>query len=135
MTAVQTVFSRSINEPIRTLRTVEEVYDGPDRGLIAAWERGRKMQKTHGELAAAALRGELPVLDWRGGISSELKKTTKKYGTLLYLATWQGLRNEDLNVDIEGTVRITCTKHLKEVIFNNDGVDPKRRKTTSSSAP
>lgn len=35
--------TRSITEPIRTgLRTVQQIWDGPDKGLIYSWEQGRQ---------------------------------------------------------------------------------------------
>lgn len=49
------VITRSITEPIRERLTVSEAWDGPDRGLIYAWERGR----------CAAISGE--ECSWKRG--------------------------------------------------------------------
>jgi hypothetical protein len=57
------------------------------------------------------------VLAWRGGAEVKLK-TEKKPGTLKYLATWQGLRGEDLDVAVEGERLIVCTKTGQAVVFS-----------------
>lgn len=44
----------------------------------------------------------------------------QKYGTLNYLATWQGLRGEDLNIHVNDEKRIVCTKTNMTVVFTAD---------------
>ncbi|BEP62324.1 hypothetical protein GmRootV213_28780 [Variovorax sp. V213] len=39
-------------------------WRGPDKGLICSWLRGVEKAKESPELAAQALRGELPSLPW-----------------------------------------------------------------------
>ena len=68
------------------------------------------------DLAARADKGELVMLDWKGGVEEKLK-IEKKPGTLYYLATWQGLRGEDLDVELEGERVIVCTKTGQAVEF------------------
>jgi len=82
---------RSIEEPIRENPTWEEKWRGPDKGLIIAWEVGRKLSETEPELSIRAKNGELPATGWEGGVEKKIKKK-EKYGTQRYLAEWQGLR-------------------------------------------
>jgi hypothetical protein len=45
------------------------------------------------------------------GVSRSLKKL-EKYGSLKYLAQWQGLRGEDLDVDLAGQLHRIQAKSL-----------------------
>lgn len=111
--------SRSIEEPIRKNPDFKQRWKGPDRGLITCWEVGRLKADKNPSLAKAALSGELPVLGWKGGVAKETKKK-EKFGTLQYLAQWQGLRGEDLNVDLQNEVAIICSKTGIKVTFTGD---------------
>lgn len=108
--------TRSIELDIRKGLSWEDAWKGPDEGLIFCWERGREKQFEEPDLAARASRGELIVLSWKGGIDKNIKADNLE-GTLKYLATWQGLRNESLNIDLKNPIKITCSKFNKEVIF------------------
>ncbi|PKO52613.1 MAG: hypothetical protein CVU27_03515 [Betaproteobacteria bacterium HGW-Betaproteobacteria-20] len=108
-------FFRSIKEPNRKGLTWEELWKGFDKGLIACWERGREKSLENPELSRLCKNGELPVLAWKGGVDKKIKG--KKYGSLFYLATWQGLRGEDLNINQCQDTTIICTKTEVEVIF------------------
>ena len=112
--------------PKRQMLSWDETWMGPDQGLIACWERGREMRITEPELASQAEQGELITLPWKGGTENidqdkeKIKKTQKpqkRFGTLNYLAMWQGLRGEDLSVDLDGEQVIACTKTKRTVIF------------------
>jgi hypothetical protein len=92
---------------------------GTDKGLIACWEVGRGRSKKEPELAEQAKNGELPVLGWKGGIERKIKKK-EKYGTLFYLAQWQGLRGDDLDVDLSQESELICSKTGMKVIFTGD---------------
>jgi len=70
-------------------------------------------------LAERAEKGELPVLAWKGGIEKSTKQKAK-YGTLYYLAQWQGLRGEDLDIDISEQYEVVCSKTGIKVIFTHD---------------
>jgi len=70
-------------------------------------------------LAAMAERGELPVLPWKGGVAQRTKKGSK-YGTLWYLAEWQGLRGDDLDIDLDEEVEMTCSKTDMTVTYTLD---------------
>lgn len=113
-----THISRSINEPKRTGLSWEQKWKGSDGGLIACWERGRDKALENPELAMAAKNGELVVLAWKGGVDKKIKG--KKYGSLSYLATWQGLRGEDLNINQDVDTSIICSKTEVEVIFTSN---------------
>jgi hypothetical protein len=67
-------------------------------------------------LAVDAENGRLVTLPWKGGCAKKLRKP--KYGTLLYLAMWQGLRGEDLNIDSAVDVTLTCIATEMTVVFN-----------------
>jgi len=79
------------------------------------------------ELASRAIKNELVMLPWKGGfnlpkLNAKPKKkvsTAIKYGVFDYLAMWQGLRGEDLNIDTDKELFITCPREKREVIFTN----------------
>jgi hypothetical protein len=107
-----------MTEPIRDGLTWERRWVGPDRGLIWNWERGRQMRDTSPELAARARAGELMELGWQGGTHDlEPEKNGLKFGSLRYLAQWQGLRGEDLEIELRNDTIITCTVRKREVTF------------------
>jgi hypothetical protein len=125
---------RSITEPIRTGLTWEERWCGPDDGLIGCWERGRLMLEEYPKLAAAAQRGELPLLTikapwnpkvqivagWKGGVKKKLNVPLKEDGSLNYLAEWQGMRGEDLDIDLAAERVIVCSKTGQAVRFTRN---------------
>ena len=110
---------RNYQEPIREGLSWEEKWRGDDQGLIISWETGRKISKKDPDLAYLAKKGELPTLDWKGGVDKKLK-LKKKYGTLFYLAQWQALRGENLDIDLSKEVEHTCTKTGVKVIYTHD---------------
>lgn len=114
---VHTRLRRSIQEPIREGLDWQETWKGPDRGLIWCWERGRQYRIEDPARAARAEKGELVMDAWKGGVERKLR-TDKKYGTLRYLATWQGMRGEDLDIDLEGETTIVCTRTGQPVVFS-----------------
>lgn len=109
---------RSIKEPIRNNLTWEEFWKGSDNGITVCWERGRVKAANELGLAESCKNGELPVLAWKGGVEKKIKG--KKYGSLLYLATWQGSRGEDLNINQDEEITIICSKTNVEVIFTSN---------------
>lgn len=116
---METVIRRSITEPLRTDLPWDEVWRGKDRGLIQCWENGRRAVGRNQELTSAVRRGELPTLDWKGGIAGK-PKMKRKYGSLFYLATWQGMREEDLCIDITAEVSVVCSRTGIKVVFTPD---------------
>jgi len=108
---------RSTREPIREGLTWDETWRGPDDGLIWCWERGRQERVEKPELAARADAGELVSLDWKGGVQEKLK-TGKRLGTLKYLATWQGIRGEDLDLVLDEEHTLVCTRTGQAVVFS-----------------
>lgn len=96
----------------------EALWAGPDQGLICCWVRGFEKAKQEPELAEATRRGELPILAWKGG--GEAIKAGKRLGALHYLATWQGLRGNDLNIDTEVGLQLTCSRTGMVVTFTSD---------------
>ncbi len=111
---------RSITEPVRNGLSWDERWKGVDGGLIFSWEQGRQLRQAQPELAAQAQRGELPPLGWKGGVGKALKAKTQKYGVHLYLAMWQGLRGEDLDVDPSVETSMVCARTGVKVTYTND---------------
>jgi hypothetical protein len=107
---------RSIGVAIREGLNWTETWRGPDKGLIWCWERGRQERSEKPGLAARADAGELVPLGWKGGVR-EKGKMEKKPGTFNYLATWQGLRGEDLDLPLDGERTIKCTRTGQIVVF------------------
>lgn len=96
----------------------DERWKGPDGGLVFTWTTGLELASRNHELSRSALRGELPVLPWKGGVDKPIKGT--KIGALHYLAMWQGLRNEDLDIDTEASPRMRCSRTGVQVVFTGD---------------
>ena len=110
---------RSFSEPDRENLTWEETWRREDKGLIKNYEVGRALAKKEPELAEKAKRGELPVLGYKGGVDKRLKKK-EKIGALNYIAKWQALRGEDLNLNLDEEIVLTCTKTDMRVTFTMD---------------
>jgi|SRR5690606_3619858 len=110
---------RSILEPDRKNLTWEETWKREDKGLIKNYEVGRALAIKEPELAEKAKRGELPVLAYKGGVEKTLKKK-EKIGALNYVAMWQALRGEDLNIDLNEEMVLTCAKTKVRVTFTMD---------------
>lgn len=115
---MNTRIRRSVGEPLRQGLSWPERWSGPDAGLITCWEVGRELAQKDPELAERAGRGELPVLGWKGGVERMLQ--AKKFGTLNYLAQWQGLRAEDLDVEPSEDYELTCARTGMTVIYTGD---------------
>lgn len=119
------VIFRSIQTPIRKDLTWEETWTGEDMGLIYCWEKGIEMSFENPRKAGRAINGELLILCWRGGVRKKLKDKEEngvvieniKRGTFNYLATWQGLRGEDLNIDLTKKLFFVCSKYAQKVVF------------------
>jgi len=107
---------RPITDPIREGLNWDQLWLGEDRGLIWCWERGRQKRNESPDLAARAESGELVILAWKGGVEEKLSQA-QKIGTLSYLATWQGLRNESLDIDPDGQHLIVCSRTGQAVLF------------------
>lgn len=110
---------RSFSEPDRENLTWEETWRREDKGLIKNYEVGRALAKKEPELAEKAKRGELPVLGYKGGVDKTLMKK-EKIGALNYIAKWQALREEDLNLNLDEEIVLTCTKTDMRVTFTMD---------------
>lgn len=110
---------RAITEPIRVNQKWEDLWAQDDKGLIACWERGREKCKEDPQLAINACNDELVVLPWKGGVEKAIK-LTHKYGSLKYLAMWQGIRGENLSIAILEEKTLICSKTKMTVTFTND---------------
>lgn len=114
-----TQLNRTFDQPDREGLSWDERWLSADRGLIWCWELGRQMRTRDPELARRAVAGELVILDWRGGVEKKLLVNEKR-GTLNYLATWQGLRGEDLNIVLEVKRIVVCSRTQQTVVFSAD---------------
>ena len=110
---------RYCQEPRREGLSWDERWRGPDNGLVICWEVGRELGRKKPELADRAKNGELPVLAWKGGVEKKTKKN-EKYGTLYYLAQWQGLRGVDLDLDLSEESELICSRTGIKVIYTGD---------------
>ncbi len=108
-------FFRSIQEPIIRLNTLsyKERWKEEDQGLITCWEIGRKLHYSNPKIAARAKKGELPPLGWKGG--ARKKKTIE--GSFYYLAKWQGLRRENLDINMTKKIELICSKTGHKTTF------------------
>lgn len=113
------IIHRSYAEPERLGLDMNSIWKGADLGLIKSWEIGRKLAIQNPAIAACAKAEELPPLNWKGGVSKKLKKR-EKFGSLHYLAQWQGLRGQDLEIDLDAEVTLTCSKTGMVVTFTPD---------------
>lgn len=104
--------------PIRNGADYGQRWNGSDRGLIAAWERGRELATDNPDLSAKALQGELVPLPFKGGIERAMKD--RKFGSLLYFAMWQGLRGDDLDIDTTREYTSICTRFGTTVVFTTN---------------
>jgi hypothetical protein len=118
---------RSKSEPNRNNPTWEERWGQADKGLVICWERGREKAEEEPELTMRARAGELLPLPWKGGLKPALepkketrRKVGKNYGTLFYLAMWQGLRGDDLDIYTDKDFQLICTKNNLAVTFTDD---------------
>lgn len=109
----------SYDKPERKNLSWKEIWLQEDKGLIKNYEVGRNLANKNPELVEKAKKGELPALGYKGGFDRKLKAKTK-IGALNYLAQWQALRGENLNIDLNSEVVLTCTKTGIEVTFTMD---------------
>jgi len=110
---------RSYQEPKREGLSWDERWKGHDNGLITCWENGRELGTQRPDLAERAKKGELPVSNWKGGIAKKIKKK-EKYGTLYYLAEWQGLRGDDLDINLSEESELICSRTGMKFIYTGD---------------
>jgi hypothetical protein len=112
---------RLIHQTIQAL-TSQERWEGEDGGLTAAWIAGRAYAKSYPADAKDAGAGVLVQLPWKGGDDTESnkKRPARRWAPLLYLAMWQGLRGEDLNIDTDQEIKVTCSRWGTVVTFTAD---------------
>lgn len=68
------------------------------------------------DLADAAISNELVPLPWTDGLQIAIK-SKRKYGTMRYLAMWQGLRGEDLVINTASERQLRCQRFGVTVTF------------------
>ena len=101
---------------------------GKEVALQICHATGIQMRYTHPELAKHTEKGELPALCWPGGTDT-LHPPNRQFGSLFYLAQWQGLRGElwygigtgsDKNMTTTREVGIRCAASGMVTIFTQD---------------
>lgn len=109
---------RSISEPIRENISMHDRWHQSDKGLVWAWESGRRIASQRPRLAILAMNNRLPKLVWRRG-------------SWLYLAMLQGILGQDLNIFPEKELELTRVRRGKKldhitqkVTFPKDGFPP-----------
>jgi len=121
---------RSIEKQIRKSLSYEDRWNSTEKGLITAWEAGRKLRtaKSHKELVDFLKKGALPKLEFRGGHkmppykNDEPPKYKFKYGHYNYLAQMQGMLGQDLNINIQDSEEqeLVCKLSGKKTVFTFD---------------
>ena len=109
---------RSIQHPAEP--AFEGRWTGAGRALISCWQEGRELAIRYEPLRSLARAGHLPVLPWRGGVVHPAPR--RQYGTYFYLAMLQGLREQDLDIDLMAEVDLVCAGTGVTVTFTNDYV-------------
>ena len=115
--------TRKFTEPDRGELDYDGRWKGNDGGLITCWENGRKWRQDKPGLADRAMKGELPVLAWKGGIGDDINcdnELKAKYGALYYLAKLQGLSGLDLDIDPSAEIPLMCSRTGWLVVFTGD---------------
>ena len=110
---------RSFSTPKRVNPSYSERWNGSDKGLITCWEVGRTKRETDLILVKKAENNELPILGWTGGVAKKLVNPNK-FGSLNYLAQWQGIRGQDLNIILTEEVVLECALTGMKVTFTPD---------------
>lgn len=110
---------RSTTEPMLENQSWDERWKSHDKGLIACWESGRQKGKEDSNLALLARKGELVILPWKGGIE-KATKLNHKYGSLFYLAMWQGLRGDNLDIFTDKEAKLVCSRTSMSITFTGD---------------
>jgi hypothetical protein len=113
---------RPADVPARDGLSWADLWNGPDDGLIAAWEAGRTLAQDRRDLAAQCQRGALPELPWKTGArpSKAKKKPPQRFGSFLYVAMWQGLRGDALAIDTDTPLTMTCRDTGFSVTYTSD---------------
>jgi len=85
------------------MRAAEEVYPAGDPNAAPDFK--------------GADEGELIRLPWKNGIKVKDRPQSQLFAPLQYLAMWQGLRGDDLSVDLDGEPVFVCSKTRRRVTF------------------
>ena len=115
--------TRKFTEPDRGELDYGGRWKGDDGGLITCWENGRRLRQDKPRLSDRAIKGELPVLAWKGGIGDDInfdKELKAKFGALYYLAKLQGLSGLDLDIDPSAEIPLMCSRTGWLVVFTGD---------------
>ena len=109
-----------ISTDLRNEVSPDVLWRDEDRGLIQAWEIGRRQALKKPELAEKAVKGQLPASDlFQGGYNKRLEATFQ-YGSLHYYCMWLGWRGQDLDIDLDEEYPVVCAKTRMGVVYTLD---------------
>jgi len=117
--AMRMIIQRTIDTPLREEKSPDILWKSDDRGLIQAWELGRREAQKRPQLQEMAKRKELPPLLFKGGYEKPLE-VKFQYGSLHYYCMLQGLLGLDLNVDLSREYPLVCSRTGMGVIYTMD---------------
>ena len=110
------IIRRPNTVPIREESCPDILWRSEDKGLIHAWELGRREAVKSEELVNAVLKGELPPLLFKGGYKNQLDAKFQ-YGSLHYYCMLQGLKGSDLEVDLDKEYPLVCSRTGMGVVY------------------
>ena len=106
-----------ISTALRTETAPDVLWRGEDKGLIQAWEIGRRQALKGGDLIERAKRGELPASDlFQGGYDERLNAAVQ-YGSMHYYCMWLGWRGQDLELETDDEYPVVCSKTRMGVVY------------------
>ena len=109
-----------ISTKLRNEASPDALWRSEDKGLIQAWEIGRRQALKKPELAEKAVKGQLPASDlFQGGYNKRLEATFQ-YGSLHYYCMWLGWRGQDLDIDLDEEYPVVCAKTRMGVVYTLD---------------
>ena len=109
-----------ISTELRSESAPDVLWRGEDKGLIQAWEIGRRQSLDQMDVALSAQQGELPASAIFQGGQDERLNTAVHFGSLHYLCMWLGWRGQDLEVDTNQEYPKVCSRTRMGVVFTSD---------------
>ena len=109
-----------ISSELRSESTPDVLWRGEDKGLLQAWEIGRRQSSDQSDVAKRAKQGELPASTIFQGGQDERLTTPVQFGSLHYYCMWLGWRGQDLEVDTDQEYPLVCSRTQMGVVYTID---------------
>ncbi|MDB4563975.1 hypothetical protein N9084_01570 [Flavobacteriales bacterium] len=109
-----------ISSELRSESTPDVLWRGEDKGLMQAWEIGRRQSSDQSDVAKRAKQDELPASTIFQGGQDERLTTPVQFGSLHYYCMWLGWRGQDLEVDTDQEYPLVCSRTKMGVVFTID---------------